>query len=90
MYGGMSGMSVFGGMGMFGGGQTTEVEPLTQAQVDQMNNTVLTVSSVQRANNEILSIIEEEAGAFFTNQKTAAAVADIIQSRVQIYLNENR
>jgi ABC-type glycerol-3-phosphate transport system substrate-binding protein len=69
---------MFGGMGMFGGGmlggrQTTKVEPITQAQVEQMNETILSVNSVQRSNRDILSIIEEEAGAYFANQKTAAA-----------------
>jgi ABC-type glycerol-3-phosphate transport system substrate-binding protein len=86
-FGGFGG---FGGMFGMGANQAQEVEPITQAQVDQMNDTILTVNSVQRSNTEILAIIEEEAGAYFANQKTAAAVADTIQSRVQIYLNENR
>lgn len=38
----------------------------------------------------IIEIIVEEAEAFFNGDKDAAAVADIIQSRVQLYLNENR
>ncbi|MCR5101826.1 MAG: extracellular solute-binding protein [Butyrivibrio sp.] len=38
---------------------------------------------------QIINIISEETEAFFAGQKTAAEVADIIQSRVKIYVNEN-
>ena len=41
-------------------------------------------------NDEITNIITEEAEGFFKGQKSAADVADVIQSRVQIYVNENR
>lgn len=37
----------------------------------------------------ILDIISEEAEAFFAGDKDARTVAGIIQSRVQLYLNEN-
>lgn len=40
--------------------------------------------------NQIRVIIEEEAEAFFSGNKDAHTVANIIQSRVQIYLDENR
>ena len=38
----------------------------------------------------ILKIISEETDAFFQGQKTAEAVADIIQRRVMLYMEENR
>lgn len=44
----------------------------------------------QRGDNQIRDIIEEEAEAFFSGNKDARTVAGIIQSRVQIYLDENR
>jgi hypothetical protein len=31
----------------------------------------------------------EEAGAYFAGQKSTDEVSDIIQSRIQVYLNEN-
>ena len=37
---------------------------------------------------EITEIIREEAGAFFEGDKDATSVAQVIQSRVWIYLNE--
>lgn len=50
------------------------------------------ISSVtDAATNEIQieNIITEEAGAYYENQKSAEEVADIIQSRVSLYLSEN-
>lgn len=41
-------------------------------------------------NDEITNIITEEAEAFFKGQKSAADVANVIQSRIQVYVNENR
>ena len=39
--------------------------------------------------SDILNIITEETGAYFAGQKSVDEVADIIQSRVQVYLKEN-
>ncbi|WP_054024803.1 ABC transporter substrate-binding protein [Bacillus sp. FJAT-28004] len=38
--------------------------------------------------NKVQSIIAEEAKAYFTGQKTAEAVAELIQNRVTTYINE--
>ena len=38
--------------------------------------------------SSIQKIIEEEAGAYMVDQKSADEVAAIIQSRVEIYLQE--
>ena len=38
---------------------------------------------------KLVKIINEEADAYFTGQKSAADVAQIIQSRVSIYVSEN-
>ena len=40
-------------------------------------------------NIEITNIIAEEASAFYCGQKTAEEMADIIQNRVTVYINEN-
>ena len=42
------------------------------------------------SDNQISTIIAEEVEAYFQGQKTVDDVAGIIQSRVQIYVNENR
>ena len=40
--------------------------------------------------NEIRMIIAEEAASFYNGQKTVDEVAEIIQNRVNLYVNENR
>ena len=42
------------------------------------------------ADTEICRFIEEEAAAYFAGQKTAEEVSDAIQSRVALYVGENR
>ena len=44
---------------------------------------------VPSGNDEIMTIINEEAAAFFKGQKTVDEVADTIQRRVQTYVSEN-
>jgi hypothetical protein len=41
-------------------------------------------------NEDILNIILEETGAYFGGDKTKEEVCDIIQSRVQLMLDENK
>ena len=39
--------------------------------------------------DEIINIINEEAGAYYSGQKGIEDVVNIIQNRVQLYVNEN-
>lgn len=48
------------------------------------------IDTVGGVNTKIQEIISEEATAFFSGQKTAKEVADVIQSRVTIYVNETK
>ena len=41
-------------------------------------------------NDEILKIVTEQAEAFFAGDKTAEEVAKLIQSKANIYVNEQR
>ncbi|PXV86723.1 carbohydrate ABC transporter substrate-binding protein (CUT1 family) [Lachnotalea glycerini] len=67
-----------------------EVYAATQEQVDAVKSLIDSADSAYEYNEEMFSIITEEAAAFFAGQKDAKAVADVIQSRVQIYVNENK
>ncbi len=71
-------------------GEEVIIPPMTQEQTDKVMNFIKSVNHVMDYNTSINDIINEESEAFFTDQKTAQEVADIIQSRVQIYVNENR
>ena len=66
------------------------LEPISKDRVDYIRSCIENTDSVYYYDEDIMEIIEEEAGAFFAGQKTAKQVADIIQSRAQIYVNESR
>ena len=56
-----------------------------EALMDLLDSLSFSVNGEQ----DVLNIITEEADAYFSGQKSAADVADIIQSRVSVYLKEN-
>lgn len=71
-------------------GENIVLEPLTQEQVDQVVELIMATDKLSYYDEDIQNIITEEVAAFFEGQKSAAEVAQIIQSRVQIYVDENR
>ncbi len=72
------------------GNETVYLYAPTQEMADQFEALYKSTSTLYGYNDEILSIINEETAAYFEGQKDAASVADIIQSRLLIYVNENR
>ncbi len=64
--------------------------PLNQQQLDQLIAFVESVDSPYYTNQDVLDIINEEMGAFYSGQKTAKDTAAVIQSRAQIFVDENR
>ncbi len=71
-------------------GEEIKLEPMSQEQLDQLVNLLTTVNKRTYYNNDIQNIINEEAAAFFEGQKSAQEVVQIIQSRAQIFVDENR
>ena len=71
------------------GDTQVEVQPLTQTDVDTVTDFVKSLTLVYSSNQDVHNIINEEAAAYFNGQKTAQEVAEIIQSRVSIFVNEN-
>lgn len=69
-------------------GESIVLPVFTQAQVDKIKNFVTSVDKAVYYNQDVINIVTEEAEAFFSGQKSAKDVADIIQSRVSIYVNE--
>lgn len=67
-----------------------EIPYATDADIEAFMDIVNKADTVSDPNYEIAEMVTEEAQAFFEGQKTASEVADIIQSRVTIYVNENR
>ncbi len=62
----------------------------TEAQVAQFKDVIKRAEVLQEHDNQMYNIITEETESFFAGQKSAREAADIIQSRIQIYVNENR
>lgn len=72
------------------GNQQITMDPLTQEEVDEFSNWVYSVNKLSTNIDELLTIIEEEAEAFYQGQKSAEEVAKIIQSRAFLYINEKQ
>lgn len=73
------------------GNMTIECATLTKEQAaqikDMTNHTSVLIPNSYT--DDIYLIVQEEAGAYFQGQKTAEDVCDVIQSRVNIMMNEN-
>ncbi|MFA9377721.1 MAG: ABC transporter substrate-binding protein [Lachnotalea sp.] len=67
-----------------------DIYAATQEEVDAVKNLIDNANGTYQYNSNMYSIISEEAAAYFSGQKTSKDVADVIQSRLQIYVNENR
>ena len=68
---------------------TDSGNPLTSEDVKLVTDFVESLTLTYSSNQAVNNIINEEAAAYFKGQKSAQEVADIIQSRVSIYVNEN-
>lgn len=71
-------------------GWETHLDKATTEEVEAVKEIIDMAKLKTYADELIFAMIKEEAGAYFTGQKTAEEVAEIIQSRVEIYVNENR
>ncbi len=70
-------------------GDKIKKKPLSQEEVDKFRDYVISIDTRYESANEISNIISEECSAFFSGQKTPEEVAEIIQNRVSVYINEN-
>lgn len=66
------------------------IDPMTKEEATEFTEFLSSLTLVGSYDQSVSEIINEEAQAFFEGQKTAQQVADIIQSRVQLYISENR
>ncbi|NCB74395.1 MAG: extracellular solute-binding protein [Clostridia bacterium] len=78
-----------GGMSM-GGDMSVDFYAITQEEADQIVNMINSVKHTAVYDQSLLDIISEESAFFFSGEKTVDQVADIIQSRMSIYINEQR
>lgn len=71
-------------------GSIVNIYAMTQEQADQLMELITTTTKVENYNDSIFDIVNEQAQAFFAGQKSAEEVARLIQSKANIYVNEQR
>ena len=71
-------------------GETVVIPPLSQGQLDELIAYVESATGTPFEDANVLNIIREEMESLYAGDKKAEDVAAIIQSRVQVYVQENR
>lgn len=71
-------------------GMEVKLEPMSLAEADRFKEDLYSFTQVYNYDENLIQIVQEETAAFFGGQKNAKDVAHIVQSRAQIYVNENR
>lgn len=66
------------------------IDPMTQEEASELTEFLSSITLVGSYDQSMMDIVTEEAQAFFEGQKSAQEVADIIQSRMKIYVSESR
>lgn len=60
----------------------------TEDEIREFQALIDSVEKIVVGDDEISKIIKEEAGAYFSGDKTVEEVADIVENRIGIYVNE--
>ncbi len=68
--------------------ESVVVEPLTAEEVAEMEALIYGTNERYQLNDTVYNIIMEEAAAYFMGQKSVEEVAEIIENRVSVYLEE--
>ena len=69
-------------------GSVVPVYAMTQEQADRLMAVIENTNRVMDENDAVFGIVSEQAQAFFAGQKTAEEVVRLIQSKANIYVNE--
>lgn len=67
-----------------------EIGPLTEDEAQTVRDIVYGATSEASYDEDLLNIISEEAEYYFNGEKSAQEIAGVIQSRAQLYIDENR
>ena len=67
-----------------------DVAPATAAEIYEIQRILNQGAVVNPMDYQILNIIDEEADSYFGGAKTEKQAAEVIQNRVQLYLDENK
>ena len=70
-------------------GYQMDIMPAEQADIDEFMAIIESAKPMNGYDQEVFDLIAAEAAAFFSNQKSARDVANVIQSKMQMYVNEH-
>ena len=70
------------------GGQSIEIGTNTDEDNEKILALITSLSKAPRIDGNVGDIIAEEVGAYFSGDKSAEKVAEAIQNRVKVYINE--
>ena len=71
-------------------GESEEVYAIEPEQIDQLRELIASTDKKANYDSAIFDIVNEQAAAFFQGQKSAGEVAKLIQSKANIFVNEQR
>ena len=71
-------------------GQEIEMDKPTQADYDQFMELYNAIDRMYRYDENVYNIVNEQCGAYFSGDKSLEETASQIQSRVKLYVNENK
>lgn len=66
------------------------IGPLTEEDAQAVRDMVYNATTEAAYDQQLMNIITEEAEYYFNGEKSAQEIAGIIQSRAQLYIDENR
>lgn len=67
-----------------------EIYATTPRQAQMLRDVIASATKMMDYDTSIINIVKEEAAAYFAGQKTAQEVCKLIQSKVNIYINEQK
>ena len=70
-------------------GEEIPILPFTKEQAEKVYNYVCNIRNTSYSDEDINKIVDEEVQSFFSGSKSAADVANMIQNRVNLYVQEN-
>lgn len=71
-------------------GENEEIYAIEPEQVEQLRELIASTDKKANYDNSIFDIVNEQAAAFFQGQKSVEEVAKLIQSKANIFVNEQR
>lgn len=65
-----------------------ETKPITEEQIEALRRVLETARPIDSYSGALVPIFEDEFPSYFSGEKTAQEVLDVVQNRAQLYINE--